>query len=117
MRPENGVASRRRVEQAFFTPSPPAAAGVRQPWTDLPEHIRATVEARAGAAVVAARDQRGGFSPGTAARLLLADGSRLFVKALGPSGNSNTAAMHRAEARTLAALPPGVPAPRPLWRP
>ena len=106
---------RRRVEQAFFMSSPPAAAGVRQAWADLPEHIRATVEARAGATIVAARDQRGGFSPGVAARLLLADGSRLFVKALGPSGNPNTAAMHRGEARTLAALPPGVPTPRLLW--
>ena len=84
-------------------------------WADLPGHVRTIVEARAGAAVVAARDQRGGFSPGVAARLLIADGRRLFVKAMGPAGTPVTAAMHRGEARTLAALPPGVPAPRLLW--
>jgi aminoglycoside phosphotransferase (APT) family kinase protein len=95
--------------------SPPAAAGVRLPWAGLPERIRSAVEARAGAAVIAARDQRGGFSPGVAARLVLDDGSRLFVKAVAFSVNSDSAGMHRDEARTLATLPPGVPAPRLRW--
>jgi aminoglycoside phosphotransferase (APT) family kinase protein len=95
--------------------SPPDAAGVRLAWAGLPGKIRSAVEARAGAAVIAARDQRGGFSPGVAARLLLEDGSRLFVKAVAPSINAESADMHRGEARALAALPPGVPAPRLRW--
>jgi aminoglycoside phosphotransferase (APT) family kinase protein len=95
--------------------SPPPVAGVRLVWTGLPDHIRSAVEARAGAAVVDARDQRGGFSPGVAARLLLDDGGRVFVKAVTPSINADTAALHRGEARTLAALPPGLPVPRLLW--
>jgi aminoglycoside phosphotransferase (APT) family kinase protein len=93
----------------------PAAAGVRLAWAGLPDGIRSAVEARAGASVVEARDQRGGFSPGVAARLLLDDGSRLFVKAVAPSINTDSSDMYRDEARTLAALPPGVPAPRLLW--
>jgi aminoglycoside phosphotransferase (APT) family kinase protein len=88
---------------------------VRLAWAGLPARIRAAVEARAGAAVVAARDQRGGFSPGVAARLSLDDGSRLFVKAVAASTNADSARMHRGEARTLAALPPGVPAPGLRW--
>jgi aminoglycoside phosphotransferase (APT) family kinase protein len=105
-------AGERRI---FLMVSPPAAAGVRLAWAGLPERIRSAVEARAGAAVVAARDQRGGFSPGVAARLLLDDGSRLFVKAVALSVNADSARMHRNEARTLAALPPEIPAPRLRW--
>ena len=57
----------------------------------------------------------GGFSPGAAARLLLADGSRIFVKAAGAELNPKTPNMYRDEARALAALPTAVPAPRLLW--
>lgn len=93
----------------------PTAAGVRLAWADLPARVRAAVEEKAGAAVVAARDQRGGFSPGVAARLTLEGGRRVFVKAVSPSINPESVALHRGEARTLAALPAGVPAPRLLW--
>lgn len=93
----------------------PPAAGVRLAWADLPVFVRTAVEDRAGAKVVAARDQRGGFSPGVAARLLLDDDRRVFVKAVTPSINPDSADLHRAEARTLAALPAGVPAPRLRW--
>lgn len=82
---------------------------------DLPPRIRAEVEARAGADIVAAADQVGGFSPGAAARLRLADGSRIFVKAAGAGLNPRTPEMYREEVRTLAALPPAAPTPRLLW--
>jgi hypothetical protein len=52
--------------------SSPPAAGVRMPFADLPPRIRSGIEARAGADIVAAADQVGGFSPGAAARLRLA---------------------------------------------
>lgn len=93
----------------------PPAAGVRLAWSGLPPHVRAAVEDRAGAAVVSARDQRGGFSPGVAARLALSDNRRLFVKTVAPSINPRSVALCREEARTLAILPAEVPAPRLLW--
>jgi len=68
-----------------------------------------------GSAVVAAEDRPGGFSPGVAARLRLADGRRLFVKAVSASVNPESPKMHRAEARIAGALPPSVPSPRFLW--
>jgi aminoglycoside phosphotransferase (APT) family kinase protein len=95
--------------------SPPPAAGPRLAWAGLPAHVRSAVETRAGAAVVRARDQQGGFSPGVAARLLLEDGRRLFVKAVAPSINPVSPGLHRGEARALAALPAAVPSPRLLW--
>ena len=56
--------------------------------------------------------QPGGFSPGAAVRLRAADGRRLFVKAVGPEPNPDSAGIYRAEARIAAALPASVPAPR-----
>jgi aminoglycoside phosphotransferase len=95
-----------KVDQA------PPAEGARLPWAALPGHVRAGVEALLGAPVAAAADQRGGFSPGAAARLRLADGSRAFVKAVSPAQNPESPDIHRREARIAAALPSGVPAPR-----
>jgi aminoglycoside phosphotransferase len=90
---------------------PPPAEGRRLPWTELPGHLRARVERLLGSPVVAATTQPGGFSPGIAARLLLADGQRAFVKAVGDI-NRDAPGLHRAEARIAAALPPSAPAPR-----
>ena len=59
-----------------------------------------------------AATQPGGFSPGLAARLSLADGRRAFVKAVGASINPDSPGMHRREARIAAALPASVPTPR-----
>ncbi len=91
--------------------APPPAEGRRLPWTELPGHLRAQVENLLGSPVVAAVTQPGGFSPGIAARLVLADGKRAFVKAVGEI-NSDAPGLHRAEARIAAALPPSAPAPR-----
>jgi hypothetical protein len=57
----------------------------------------------------------GGFSPGTAAVLTCADGTRAFLKAVGTPLNPDTPDLHRTEARVAAALPPGLPAPRLRW--
>ncbi|HEY3714637.1 MAG TPA: hypothetical protein VGL39_08935 [Jatrophihabitantaceae bacterium] len=90
----------------------PAAQGVRTHWDDLPGDVRAAICALLGADVVAAETQPQGFSPGLAARLRLADGQRVFVKAVSASANAESPAMHRAEARLTSAFPPGVPVPR-----
>jgi aminoglycoside phosphotransferase (APT) family kinase protein len=89
--------------------------GNRLAWIDLPAGVRADIEARLGAAVVAARDQSGGFSPGLAARLRLADGQRVFVKAVNAGRNPESPGMYRREAAVMASLPAGVPAPRLRW--
>jgi hypothetical protein len=87
------------------------AAGVRIGWPDVPDEVRATVEAILGAPVVEATSQSGGFSPGTADRVRTADGRRAFVKAVSAALNEDSPRMHRREARVTAALPPEAPAP------
>lgn len=90
----------------------PPATGVRHHWAGLPALVRSAVEDILGARVVEARSQSGGFSPGVAARVRLADGRRAFVKAVSAETNPSSPDLHRAEARHTAALPPGTPAPR-----
>jgi aminoglycoside phosphotransferase (APT) family kinase protein len=90
----------------------PAAEGLRLPYDGLPAHVRAWVDETLGSDVVEAVTQPGGFSPGVAARLICADGTRAFVKAVSADANPRTPDMHRREARITAALPPAAPAPR-----
>ncbi len=96
-------------------PQPPPAEGVRLEWTAVPLRVRAELERWAGSAVVSAISQRSGFSPGVAARLRLADGRRLFVKAIGPEPNPDSPHLHRREARIVAALPENAAVPRLRW--
>jgi hypothetical protein len=93
------------------TASPPAAEGKRLPWPALPALLRTAIEDRLRARVVKAVTQPGGFSPGVAARLVLSDGSRAFVKAVGQI-NPESPGIYRAEARIAGALPPATPAPK-----
>lgn len=65
--------------------------------------------------MVEASTQPGGFSPGLASRLLLADERRVFVKAVSESANPDAPGMHRREAKIVAALPASAPVPRLLW--
>jgi aminoglycoside phosphotransferase (APT) family kinase protein len=90
----------------------PPAAGVRLAWSSVPARLREAVEDRLGAPVTEAVTQPGGFSPGVAARLTTATGTRAFVKAVGPEPNPQSPDIHRAEARIAAALPGSVPAPK-----
>ena len=67
------------------------ASGVRITWTQIPTHVRAGIEAIiGGGAVVTAVSQSGGFSPGTADRVVTADGHRAFVKAVSTIHNDQT---------------------------
>lgn len=84
-------------------------------WDDVPPAILAAIEELLGSVVVEAVTQPAGFSPGLAARLLLRDGSRAFVKAVSESANPDSPAIHRREARIVAALPASAPVPRFLW--
>jgi hypothetical protein len=91
--------------------APPPAAGQRLPWSAIPEGLRAEVERQLGGRVTDAVTQPGGFSPGVAARVVLEDGSRVFVKAVGDI-NPDSPDIHRAEARIAASLPGSTPAAR-----
>jgi aminoglycoside phosphotransferase (APT) family kinase protein len=94
---------------------PPPAEGVRVHWDGLPERVRAAIERWLASPVVSAVTQPGGFSPGLAARLLTADGRRVFVKAVGPELNPDAPRFHRREGAIVAALPTTAPVPRLLW--
>lgn len=95
-----------------MTVTAPPATGLRHHWADLPDTVRGAVQDILGAPVVEARSQSGGFSPGVAARVRLADGGRAFVKAVSAEVNPDSPDQHRAEARNTAALPPHAPVPK-----
>jgi hypothetical protein len=59
-----------------------SASKDRPRWEELPPHVRGQISELAGGRVVAARNCEGGFSPGFASRLTLADGRRAFAKAM-----------------------------------
>lgn len=84
----------------------------RQAWAEVDAGLRADVEALLGAPVVAAESQPGGFSPGSADRVRLADGRRAFVKTGTDAVNPDVVGIHRREAAISALLPPEIPAPR-----
>ncbi|MGJ6980262.1 hypothetical protein ACSDQ9_06985 [Aestuariimicrobium soli] len=81
-------------------------------WPDLPAPVRDEVERAMGTTVVEWRGQTGGFSPGTADRLLLADGTRVFCKAVGASLNDVSLELVRRELAVNRQLPPGLPSPQ-----
>lgn len=83
----------------------------RLAWHDIPGPVRAQIEDVLGGRVVEAVSQSGGFSPGSADRVVTADGRRAFVKAASPAVNVDTPAIHRREAAITAKLPAAVPAP------
>jgi aminoglycoside phosphotransferase (APT) family kinase protein len=80
----------------------PPAEGARVAWQDVPENLRAAIGGVCGAAVTEAQTQPGGFSPGVAARIRCADGTRYFVKAASAEINPDAPRLHRQEARVLA---------------
>jgi aminoglycoside phosphotransferase len=89
----------------------PNGGGARLDIDEVPRHVRRAIEEILGAPVVAAHSQPGGFSPGLAARLVLADGRRAFAKAVGAERNPDAPGFHRREVEVLAALPPDLPVP------
>lgn len=94
---------------------PPPARGERLAWGDVPVGVRERVQRWLGGRVVEAVTQPAGFSPGVAARLVVDDGRRVFVKAIGPEPNADSPDIHRSEIRVAAALPSAAPVSRMLW--
>lgn len=84
----------------------------RARFDDLPAWLKAWVAERLGSPVVSATSQPGGYSPGTADRLVCADGTRGFLKAVHPSHNPESPDIHRAELANLRSMPDGIPVPR-----
>lgn len=78
----------------------------------MPAEVRERVDTALGSPVVRAVNQPGGFSPGLAARCLLADGRRVFLKAVSPEQNPQSTRIQRREADVASRLPSWVPAPR-----
>jgi len=64
--------------------------------------------------VVSAESQAGGFSPGTADRVVTESGRRAFVKAVTSAVNTRSAELARQEMRITAAMPEHAPVPRML---
>lgn len=86
--------------------------GVRIGWAELPDRIKSQVEAIVGGTVISAVSQAGGFSPGTADRVVTAGGQRAFVKAVSTGLNQRSVELARAEAHVTAGMPAGAPVPR-----
>jgi hypothetical protein len=90
---------------------PVGATAHRPEWRALPATIRTTIVKVLGSAVVQAKSQTSGFTPGFASRLWLADGRTVFVKAAS-SQSEWLVESYALEAKNLELLPAGVPAPR-----
>lgn len=84
---------------------------MRMQFGDMPEPVRRAIEAELGGPVVAAQSHAGGFSPGVAATLTLANGRRAFLKAACSEPNPVTPDIHRQEAVVAAAMPRDAPVP------
>ena len=89
----------------------PLAASPRIAWADVPRHVQDAVERELGSPIRSAITQDGGFSPGTAVRVVCEDGRRAFVKAVGLALNPDSPGMHRAELHAMSLLPDELPAP------
>lgn len=89
-----------------------ADTAVRPGWQELPAALRDGLTDLLGD-IVAAEVQGGGFTPGLAARLRLADGRRVFTK--GIPAEHPLAGKYRDEAVTTSVLPVTTPAPRLRW--
>ena len=97
------------------SPIPHGRTARRLEWAHLPPTVRSAIDERCGSPVVAATTQNSGYTPGFASVLECEDGSRHFVKAASTKAQRMFAEAYREEARKLAALPEGAPAPRLLW--
>lgn len=88
----------------------PRAVGVRIGYDEVRADVRAWVDHALGSPVVRHADQVGGMSPGCATRVVCADGTRAFVKAVGAEINPDTPTLFRREITTL-----GLLGSDPLW--
>jgi aminoglycoside phosphotransferase (APT) family kinase protein len=83
----------------------------RMPWAGVPAGLRAAIAEVLGSPVVEAASQPGGFSPGSADRVLTASGRRAFVKTANSELNARSVEIHRLEAAMAAGLPASAHAP------
>jgi aminoglycoside phosphotransferase (APT) family kinase protein len=95
--------------------APYGATAQRPSWPSLPARLRALVQERLGQPVNEAVSQDGGFTDGFASRLLLADGSRVFVKAVSRLRSPEIFSSYQQEIRVARGLPEDVPVPRLRW--
>src|SRR5690606_26619136 len=98
--------------RVITSPVPHGQTARRLTWELLPPLVRRLVEQRCGAPVVDVASQDAGYTPGFASVLTCADGSRHFVKAASRIAQRVFADSYLEEARKVALLPAGVPAPR-----
>ncbi|GAA1145905.1 aminoglycoside phosphotransferase family protein [Ornithinicoccus hortensis] len=95
-----------------MNPVPPDEPYAERPgWSDLPPGVRGWVEQLHGEPVVRADSQRGGFSPGTADRVVTTSGRRAFVKAVSTGHNPDSPGLLSREADVLRVLPDSAGAP------
>lgn len=88
-----------------------ASSDLRLGWGDLPLEVRSAARASLGSDIVDEIRQTGGFSPGLASRLGLADGRRVFAKAINSARNPVAPDLYRREAEIMSVLPTKVSAP------
>ena len=88
----------------------PRAVGVRLPYAEVPRRVRDWVDRELGSPVATYEEQVGGMSPGCATRVVGADGSRAFVKAVGPELNPDSPTLFRREIEVLDLI-----GENPLW--
>lgn len=83
----------------------------RATWADLHRPVQVWVEEELGGSVVSSESQSGGFSLGTADRLVTANGRRAFLKAVDAQLHPGTADLHRKEGLITSAFPATAPIP------
>jgi hypothetical protein len=88
-----------------------SASKNRVRWHDVPAAVQERIARLVGAPALEAASCPGGFSPGPAPRLTLANGRRGFVKVMDCAAWPLQADMYRDEARLAAVLPVGLQAP------
>jgi Ser/Thr protein kinase RdoA (MazF antagonist) len=88
-----------------------ASGAQRMPWAGVPAGLQAAIAGVLGSPVVEAATQAGGFSPGSADRVVTASGRRAFVKTANSELNARSVEIHRLEAAMAAGLPASAHAP------
>lgn len=78
---------------------------------DMPAAVVTAIEAALGSEVLEAQTVAGGFTPGPAARCVLADGRTVFCKGCSNELSPVVTSMHRREAQILQSLPQSLPVP------
>lgn len=95
--------------------APRLPAARRITWPFLPPDVRDAIARNCGAPIVGEESCDLGFTPGFAAILTCADGSRHFVKAASTTAQRGSALSYRAEIAVLRSLHPSLPVPRLQW--